>query len=133
MWTLGIATAVIGAAIALLLAFYLRLSAGEDAPEAATAKPSTGLKPFRRPETARVPLGAKRSLPVRVAPERESVILILPDGAGPLVASASGDNALEEAVPVLEAVLTGHADEGRPVPALSVTGGAPIVSSAHSI
>jgi hypothetical protein len=111
MWTLGIATAVIGAAIALLLTCYLRLSASEDAPEALTAKPSIKLKPFLWPEAPRVTLETKRGDPSRIVPEGGSaVILLFPDGAE--------DDGFDKAVPVLEAVLTG-VDEERPRPRLA--------------
>jgi hypothetical protein len=123
MWTLGIATALIGAAIALLLVFYLRLSAAEDAPEATTAKPSIKLKPFRRPEAPRLALETKRGDPSQIVPECGSaVILLFPDGAE--------DDGSEKAVPVLEAVLT--ADVERPLATASKIRAAITVSSARS-
>ena len=126
MWTLGVATVVVAAAIALLVKVYLTVSSAADPPDAGTAKP---LKRFAPARQGRADM---RTYPVRVVPEGEGgVMLLFPDVPEAVVVGQSEDDAFDRAVPVLEAALTGYADEGRPLPPASDICGAPTVSSAR--
>jgi predicted RNase H-like HicB family nuclease len=132
MWTLGLATVVVAAAIALLVKVYLAVSSAADPPDAGTAKPLKRLAPARQGRSAREGRVDMRTYPVRVVPEGEgAVMLLFPDVPEAVVVGRSEDDAFDRAVPVLEAVLTGYVDEGRPLPAASDICGAPTVSSAR--
>lgn len=126
MWTLGLATAVVAAAIALLVKLYLAVSAAADPADAGTQQMP------KRFDSAGQGIADMRTYPVRVVPEgKGSVMLLFPDVPEAVVVGASEDEAFDRAVPVLEAALTGYVDEGRPLPAASDICGAPTVSSAR--
>lgn len=110
MWTLGIATAAIGAVIALLLVLYLRLSAREDAPTPVVARPPLRLRPPRL-RTAPVRLPDLRTEPTGGTPECETAVMLLFPSVTATMAVATSEDDADQAVPVLEAVVTDAADQ----------------------
>lgn len=72
------------------------------------------------------------SYPVRLAPEGDDcVMLTIPDIPEVVVVGASEDEVFMHAVPLLETVLGGYLDEGRPIPSPSDICGAPTVTTSR--
>lgn len=130
MWTLGIATAAIGAVIALLLVLYLRLSAREDMPPPLVARPPLRLRPARlrgAPERLR----HLRPDPSGETPECETAAMLLFPNAPAVAAAASTEGEADHEVPMLEAVLIDSSDQERALAA--AVNSTPAVSSARLI
>lgn len=70
------------------------------------------------------------SYPARLIPGSDhSVMLILPDMPELVVVAGTEDEAFERAEPLLDLILDGYEDEGRPLPWPSDICGAPAVTS----
>ena len=74
------------------------------------------------------------SYPARLIPGSEGrVMLVLPDVPELVVVAASEDEAFGKAQPLLDTILRGYEQEGKPFPAPSDICGAPTVESSRPV